>query len=159
MLQTQWDIGVQHHRASSAWSTDEDNHISGSENNNLVQGLAMNTENYISWLHNPHYTSILYKIIIFIRGLSFTMFDLSRRKQEIEESIWKKQTMGRDILNCPSDFSITYETKIQTIHHWTTVVRLLECCWHLDPNLEFPQLSAYFNIGGIERLLHRKGWS
>jgi hypothetical protein len=48
-LQTQWDIGDQHHRTSRAWSTDEGlcRRLRGSENYNFVQGFAMNAENYV----------------------------------------------------------------------------------------------------------------
>jgi hypothetical protein len=70
--------------------------------------------------------------------------------------------MSRDIfLKFPAIFlpkfvDITYKTKSRVIYHWTTVVttssRILQYCWHPDSNLEFLQLQAHPNFGGIYRL-------
>ncbi len=64
--------------------------------------------------------------------------------------------MSRDIfLKFPAIFlpkfvDITYKTKSRVIF---IELRLLEYCWqHPDPNLEFLQLQAYSNFGGIYRL-------
>ncbi len=54
--------------------------------------------------------------------------------------------------------SITYGTKLRTIHHWAKVVRMLLTPWHSDPNLEFSQLQPHSKIGGIECLPPWTGW-
>ena len=56
--------------------------LRGSENNNFVQGLAMNTENYVdSTIHSASQTLDSSKNYHFHSETSFTMLDLSRRKK------------------------------------------------------------------------------
>jgi hypothetical protein len=50
----------------------------------------------------------------------------------------------------PKFVGLTYETKIRTSEPYFIELQLLECWWHLGPNLEFPQLQAHSNIWGNE---------
>ncbi len=51
----------------------------------------------------------------------------------------------------PKFVDITYKTKSRVIQY-IIELRLLEYCWQPDPNLEFLQLQAHSNFGGIYRL-------
>ncbi len=75
-------------------------------------------------------------------GTLFTMFDASRKKTEIEELIWTKQTMGK--MNSNNSLSVflfwsSWIKHVKTIHHWTAVVKmLLSCCNSKHSNLFSP---------------------
>jgi hypothetical protein len=86
------------------------------------------------------------------------------RRVDFNRANNNEQRSSDKFLKFPAIFLVSkfvdmrYETKIQRIllHHTSYIIelRLLEyCCSRPDPyNIEFPQLQAHFNIGGIERL-------
>jgi hypothetical protein len=102
--------------------------LRGSENNNFVQGLAINTQNYVS--QRQLETGFKHKKSLF-SGTSFT--NLSRSKKEIEELIWTEQTISRDIfLKFPGGF-LPNEVRGCNIMKprsgpYINELRLLECC-------------------------------
>jgi hypothetical protein len=65
--------------------------------------------------------------------------------------------MSRDIFQKFPARQISSAIRGYDIEVFVIELRLLEYYWHSDSNLEFPQLKAHSNIGGIERLPH--GWN
>ncbi len=80
------------------------------------------------------------EIVIFIQGHTISPCSICLKERNQSKSWFEQRKQWADIL---LKFPARSEASIIEL-------RLLECCWHPDPNLEFPKLQAHSNMVGTE---------